>query len=204
MAAIPARKHGLTQTETDLIQRCQEGDRAAFELLVRKFERKVFGLIYQIVRSPHDVEDISQEVFIKLYFSLSQFRLKDSFDAWLYRIVVNQCYDHLRKRKRNPQIREADLSEEEALVLERLGSLTQPKQTDIARRLETRQVAENLLRALPPRDRSLLILREIEELSIEELMQVFKTSRSAIKLRLFRARKYLKSVYEKSKRRQRK
>jgi RNA polymerase sigma-70 factor (ECF subfamily) len=199
LAAVQARKHVLMMADTELIQRCQQGDHAAFKELVKRSERRIFGLIYQIVRSANDVEDIAQEVFTKLFFSLPQFRLNASFDAWLYRITVNQSYDYLRKRKRNQQVTEADLSEEEAAFFESDRSVTSPKYADVSKRMEIKQVAENLLSALPPKERSLLILKEIEEFSIEELMGIFKASRSAIKLRLFRARKHLKAVYEKSK-----
>jgi RNA polymerase sigma-70 factor (ECF subfamily) len=180
----------------DLIQNCQEGDSAAFEGLVKRFERKVFGLVYQIVRSANEVEDIAQEVFTKLFFSLPQFRLEASFEAWLYRITVNQCCDYLRKRKRTPQVNESELSAEEAAYFERAGSFSQRREMDISLRLEMRQTADNLLSALPPQERSLLVLKEVEELSIEELMAIFKASRSAIKVRLFRARRRLKSLYE--------
>ena len=187
--------------DAELIHRCQQGDQAAFEELVKRSERRVYGLIYQIVRSTNDVEDIAQEVFTKLFFSLPQFRLDASFDAWLYRIAVNQCYDYLRRRKRNPQVTQADLSEEEAAFFESDESVTLARPADISKRMELRQLAENLLSALPPKERSLLILKEIEQFSIEELASIFKTSKSAIKLRLFRARNHLKAVYEKSKKR---
>jgi RNA polymerase sigma-70 factor (ECF subfamily) len=200
-ASVQARDCDSRMATKDLIQSCQGGDSAAFEELVKRFQRKVFGLIYQIVRSANEVEDIAQEVFTKLFFSLPQFRLEASFEAWLYRITVNQCCDYLRKRRRSPQVNESDLSEEEAAHLETLGSLTRNREIDIGRRLEMRQTAANLLSALPPQERSLLVLKEVEELSIEELMAIFKASRSAIKVRLFRARRRLKSLYETRKKR---
>jgi RNA polymerase sigma-70 factor (ECF subfamily) len=195
-ASVQARESGSRTATRDLIQSCQEGDTTAFEELVKRFERKVFGLAYQIVRSANEVEDLAQEVFTKLFFSLPQFRLDASFEAWLYRITVNQCCDYLRKRKRTRHVNESELSEEEAAYFEKVGSFSQSREMDISLRLEIRQTADNLLSALPPQERSLLVLQEVEELSIEELMAVFKTSRSAIKVRLFRARRRLKSLYE--------
>jgi RNA polymerase sigma-70 factor, ECF subfamily len=194
-ATVQFREHD-PRMNRELIQSCQRGDAAAFEELIRRFERKVFGLIYQVVRSANEVEDIAQEVFTKLFFSLPQFRLEASFEAWLYRITVNQCCDYLRKRKRTPHVNESELSAEEAANFERVGSFSQSREMDISLRLEMRQTADNLLSALPPQERSLLVLKEVEELSIEELMAVFKASRSAIKVRLFRARRRLKSLYE--------
>jgi RNA polymerase sigma-70 factor, ECF subfamily len=201
-ASLQTRECDSRMATRDLIQRCQKGDTAAFEELIKKFERRVFGLIYQIVRSSNEVEDIAQEVFTKLFFSMSQFRLEASFEAWLHRITVNQCCDFLRKRKRTRQVNESELSEDEAVSLEKLGSLGQKKEMDISLRLEVRETANNLLSVLPPQERSLLVLKEVEELSIEELMTVFKASRSAIKVRLFRARRRLKSLYERRRKRE--
>lgn len=200
-AAIIMGKQFLAAAETDLIRRCRSGDQAAFETLVKKHERRIFGLIHQIIRSSKDVEDIAQEVFIKLYFSLSQFRMDASFEAWIYRIAVNQCYDFLRKEKRHAQVYMSELSEEEAFHFESLESTTQPISVDVEKSLETKQVAERLLALLHPRDRMLLVLKEVEQLSVEELADIFKTSPSAIKLRLFRARRQLQAVYEKSRKR---
>jgi RNA polymerase sigma-70 factor (ECF subfamily) len=183
--------------ETELVRRSQQGDALAFEELVRSCQQKVFGLIYQILRSPEEVEDVAQEVFTKLYFSLPQFRLDSSFQAWLYRIVVNQCYDQLRKRKRSPQINYSDLSQTEAMDFERLRSLTGSKPPDVGRTVELRQIAERLLSLLPPGDRLLLVLKEVEDFSIEDLSGTFKISRNAVKLRLFRARHKLRRAFEK-------
>ena len=202
-AAINMGNQILVAAETELIRRCRSGDQSAFETLVKKHERRIFGLIHQIVRSSKDVEDIAQEVFIKLYFSLPQFRMDASLDAWIYRIAVNQCYDFLRKERRHAQIYLSELSDEEAFLFDSLESTTQPTSTDVEKTLETKQLAERLLGLLHPRDRMLLVLKEVEQLSIEELANIFKTSPSAIKLRLFRARRQLQAVYEKSRKRHR-
>jgi RNA polymerase sigma-70 factor (ECF subfamily) len=201
VAAINVGKQIFMRAETELIQRCQSGDQFAFEALLKKYERKVLGLVYRIVRSPKDVEDLAQEVFIKLYFSLPQFRLESSLDAWVYRIAVNQCYDHLRKQKRQSAVSVSDLSEEEAAGFESLKSTTQPSPVDIERTLEVKQAAERLLSLLHPKDRILLILKEVEQFSIEDLGDIFHMSHSAVKLRLFRARRQLQAVYEKSRKR---
>lgn len=190
---------GTMTPQTELVRRSQQGDVEAFEELVASCQRRVFGLIYQVLRSPEEVEDIAQEVFTKLYFSLPQFRLDSSFQAWLYRIVVNQCYDHLRKRKRTPQINYSDLSETEASVFDSLPSLTESRPPDIAKTVELREIADRLLGLLPPADRMLLVLKEMEDFSIEDLAGVFKISKNAVKLRLFRARHQLRRAYEKGK-----
>ena len=194
----------LMKPETELVRRSQLGDAIAFEELVRGCKQKVFGLIYQILRSPEEVEDVAQEVFVKLYFSLPQFRLDSSFQAWLYRIVVNQCYDQLRKRKRSPQVSHSDLSESEAMAFERLESLTQARTADVSTGVELRQIVDRLLALLPPRDRLLLVLREVEDFSIGDLALIFGISSNAVKLRLFRARQQLRRMVEKQRPEQRK
>jgi len=188
----------LVVAEAELIRRCRGGDQTAFETLVKKHERRIFGLIYQIIHSSKDVEDIAQEVFVKLYFSLPQFRMDASFDAWVYRITVNQCYDFLRKEKRHAQVTMSELTEEDAYRFESLESTTQPTAREFDRTIETKQIADRLLGLIHPRDRILLVLKEVEQLSIGELAQIFRTSRSAIKLRLFRARRQLQAAYERS------
>ncbi len=185
------------KADRELIEKCVQGDRSAFEKLIKLYERKVFGLIYQTTRSPDMVEDLAQEVFVKVYFSLPQFRLDASFDAWLYRITLNHCYDYLRKKQSTPQVLESELTEEESQLFENISAPVASPSTDSAQRLEMRQLAEKLLSLLHPLDRSLLVLKEVEELSVEELARIFKTSKSAIKLRLFRARNRLREESQK-------
>ncbi len=185
------------KADRDLIECCLKGDRASFERLVKLYERKVFGLIYQTTRSANNVEDLAQEIFVKVYFAMPQFRLDASFDAWLYRITLNHCYDYLRKRRNTPQISESELSQEESQTFDILSSQLPAAGIDPARKMELKQITDKLLGLLPPLDRSLLVLKEVEELSIEELAKVFKLSKSAIKLRLFRARNRLKEEYSK-------
>jgi RNA polymerase sigma-70 factor (ECF subfamily) len=194
---IQATKSYRMKADRALLERCLAGDTEAFESLVKAYERKVFGLIYQITRSVGIVEDLAQEVFVKVYLSLPKFRLEASFDAWLYRIVVNQCYDYLRKCKRTPQITESEMSEEEWGMLEKIDWGRRGHELSVDRRLELRQLSEKLLQRLPPLERSMMILKEIEEMSIEELARIYKTSISAVKLRLFRARNQLKKEYVK-------
>jgi len=190
--------------ENELVRRSQQGDEIAFEELVKSCQHRVFGLIYQILRSPEEIEDIAQEVFSKVYFSLPQFRLGSSFQAWLYRIVVNKCYDQLRKRKRSPQINYSDLSETDQIAFEKFQSLTQTRLPDIGKTVELREIVNHILGLLPPRDRMLLVLKETEDFSIEDLASTFKISKNAVKLRLFRSRQHLKLFLKKKKLFQRK
>ncbi len=172
----------------ELVRRAQAEDKEAFEELVRRHQHRVFAVASGILRRREDVEDIAQQVFVKAYFSLKRFDQRAAFSTWLYKITVNECWDLLRKKKVRPLVYEADLSEEQARMIEaseEKGS-TAP---DISERLEARQQVERLLEGLDERDRLMLILKEVEGFSIEEIAEVLELNANTVKVRLFRARR---------------
>src|SRR5467141_1970171 len=172
----------------DLVRRARGGDQAALEGLVGRHQHRVFAVASGILRRREDVEDIAQQVFVKAYFSLKRFDQRAAFSTWLYKITVNECWDLLRKKKVRPLVYEADLSEEQARMVqtsEEKGSRT----PDISERLEARQRVERLLEGLDERDRLMLILKEVEGFSIEEIAEVLELNANTVKVRLFRARR---------------
>src|SRR5437773_4865601 len=172
----------------DLVRRAQPEDTEACEELIRRHQHRVFAVAGGIVRRREDVEDVAQQVFVKAYFSLKRFDQRAAFSTWLYKITVNECWDMLRKRKVRPLVYEADLSEEQARQV--LSSAEQGKdQPDISERLEARQRVERLLDGLDERDRLMLILKEVEGFSIEEIADVLNLNANTVKVRLFRARR---------------
>ena len=174
--------------DRELVRRAQAEDQAAFEELVRRHQQRVTAVAGGILRQREDVEDIAQQVFVKAYFSLKRFDQRAAFSTWLYKITVNECWDMLRKRKVRPLVYEADLSEEQARQV--LSSAEQGKgQPDISERLEARQRVERLLDGLDERDRLMLILKEVEGFSIEEIADVLNLNANTVKVRLFRARR---------------
>jgi len=174
--------------DRELVRRAQREDKEAFEELVRRHQHRVFAVAGGIVRRREDVEDVAQQVFVKAYFSLKRFDQRAAFSTWLYKITVNECWDMLRKRKVRPLVYEADLSEEQARQV--LSSAEQGKgQPDISERLEARQRVERLLDGLDERDRLMLILKEVEGFSIEEIADVLNLNANTVKVRLFRARR---------------
>ncbi len=102
--------------EFELIQKAQKGDAAAFNSIVSVYRRRILGTISRLIGRPEDVEDVAQEVFMRLYFSLEQLRTPEVFEPWLYRLTVNACYDYLRKSKRRLESRMADLSEQQVMM----------------------------------------------------------------------------------------
>jgi RNA polymerase sigma-70 factor, ECF subfamily len=174
--------------DRELVRRAQREDKEAFEELIRRHQHRVFAVAGGIVRRREDVEDIAQQVFVKAYFSLKRFDQRAAFSTWLYKITVNECWDMLRKKKVRPLVYEADLSEEQARQV--LSSAEKGKEEpDISDRLEARQRVERLLEGLDERDRLMLILKEVEGFSIEEIAEVLDLNANTVKVRLFRARR---------------
>src|SRR5437879_3341458 len=181
-------KAGAAAHDRELVRRAQREDKEAFEELVRRHQHRVFAVAGGILRRREDVEDIAQQVFVKAYFSLKRFDQRAAFSTWLYKITVNECWDLLRKKKVRPLVYESDLSEEQARQVITSGEKGKD-QPDISERLEARQRVERLLDGLDERDRLMLILKEVEGFSSEEIADVLNLNANTVKVRLFRARR---------------
>lgn len=174
--------------DRELVRRAQREDKEAFEELIRRHQHRVFAVAGGILKRREDIEDIAQQVFVKAYFSLKRFDQRAAFSTWLYKITVNECWDMLRKKKVRPLVYEADLSEEQARQV--ISSAEKGKKDpDISERLEARQRVERLLEGLDERDRLMLVLKEVEGFSIEEIAEVLDLNANTVKVRLFRARR---------------
>src|SRR6266478_4026488 len=191
---VPGRASKLAGATADreLVRRAQAGDREAFEELVRRNQQRVFAVAGGILRRREDVEDIAQQVFVKAYFSLKRFDQRAAFSTWLYKITVNECWDLLRKKKVRPLLYESDLSEEQAQQFGGAEKL-QSRAQDISDKLEAQQRVERLLQGLDPRDRMMLILKEVEGFAIEEIAEILNLNANTVKVRLFRARRRIVS-----------
>src|SRR5271170_4510815 len=102
--------------EFELIQKAQKGDDAAFNQIVVAYRKRILGTIARLIGRPEDVEDVAQEVFLRLFFSLDQLRTPEVFEPWLYRLTVNASYDYLRRQRRRNESRMADLSEQQVML----------------------------------------------------------------------------------------
>jgi RNA polymerase sigma-70 factor, ECF subfamily len=175
--------------EIALVRRVQRGDEIAFRQVVERYQSKVHSIIFGIVRNRNDAEDIAQQVFAKVYFSIGRFDSRSSLLTWIYKITVNECYDYLRKRRVRKLVYESDISEEDSLRASRLAAVdTRPTvESDLARR----DYVLKLLKRLSEEERSLLLLKEVEGHSVEELADLTGMNQNTIKVKLFRARQKL-------------
>lgn len=178
----------------ELIEKAKKGDDAAFNQVIQAYRKRILGTIARLIRKPEDVEDVGQEVFVRLYYSLDQLRTPEVFEPWLYRLTVNAAYDYLRRRKRRPENRMSDLSEQQVMMADaRAGG---KQSAEDARRTKIRETVQMLLEKVSEEDRILLMLKEVEGLSLKELEQVYKIKENALKVRLFRARQRVLKAFE--------
>jgi len=180
----------------DLILKAKQGDDQAFNQIVQAYRRRILGTIARLIGRPEDVEDVGQEVFVRLYYSLDQLREPDVFEPWLYRLTVNAAYDYLRRQRRRPEARMSDLSEEQVVMADAdAGTLAQKEEV---RQAKVRDFVNSLLGAVSEEDRILLTLKEVEGLSLKQLEHVYKVNENALKVRLFRARQRVLKAFAKN------
>jgi len=184
--------------DRELVRLAQRGDKSAFEELVKRHQNRVFAVARGILKRQEDVEDISQQVFVKAYFALKKFDQRSAFTTWLYKITVNECWDLLRKRKVRPLVYEADFSEEQGRQYQ-ASEKRDSNEPDLTLRLDARQKVERLLGFLDERDRGMLVLKEVEGFAIEEIAELFDLNTNTVKVRLFRARQRILSQLRKAK-----
>jgi RNA polymerase sigma-70 factor (ECF subfamily) len=195
-APVRASKAAGAADDRELVRRAQGEDKEAFEELIRRHQHRVFAVAGGILRRREDVEDIAQQVFVKAYFSLKRFDQRAAFSTWLYKITVNECWDLLRKKKVRPLVYESDLSEEQARQVITSAEKVNPG-PDISEKIEARENVQNLLEGLDERDRLMLILKEVEGYSIEEIAEALNLNGNTVKVRLFRARRRVVSQAKK-------
>jgi RNA polymerase sigma-70 factor, ECF subfamily len=182
--------------EPELILRAKKGDDQAYNQLVQAYRRRILGTISRLIGRPEDVEDVGQEVFVRLYYSLDQLREPEIFEPWLYRLTVNAAYDYLRKQRRRPEARMSDLSEQQVVMADADASSLADRED--SRKRKVREFVHSLLGAVSEEDRILLTLKEVEGLSLKQLESVYNVNENALKVRLFRARQRVLKAFEKS------
>ncbi len=191
------------ESERELVQRAQAGEVAAYEVLVKRNQARVFAIVNGILRRREDMEDVAQQVFLKAYLSLKRFDLRSTFSTWLYKIAVNECCDYLRKKKVRRLTYESDLSEEQVRRMEGMepGAVGVGQVAAVApdalQQAELRQTTEWLLSRLDDEERMMLILKEVEGYSVEEIGAMLDMNVNTVKVRMFRARGRLMGAYRK-------
>jgi RNA polymerase sigma-70 factor (ECF subfamily) len=171
------------------IERAQRGDREAFGFLVQRYQRRVFSHVFRVLRRPDEVEDMAQEIFLKAFRSIRSYDRRSPFGAWLSRIAVNHCYDHLRKERTSRVSYYWQMGEESARRIEAQAENPEGHDLDPEEQATLRDLAGKLLDRAPAADRMLLGLKELEGLSVEEIGEILDLKQSTVKVRLHRARK---------------
>jgi RNA polymerase sigma-70 factor (ECF subfamily) len=178
--------------EKDLVKLCQKSDRNAQEEFFKRYSRQVYNLAFRVLNHRESAEDALQEVFIKAYRFLPEFQYQSKITTWLYRITVNHCHDLQRSQSRHNHhiIRERPSEESSEPFIEQIAD-TQPLPD---REQETRQFRQTIIEAiqrLPAEFREVIYLKEVKELSYEEISQILGCRMGTVKSRIFRAREIL-------------
>jgi len=186
--------------DADLVQRAQAGDQRAFQALVQRYQHKAFSVAFGMLRREEDALDVVQESFLKVYRNLEGFQGNSSFYTWLYRIVSNLAIDHIRRRRRVSETSFDDMVGRSEIQAKDEGGLAPSRSgTNPQKELARKELIEHVNRALDtlsPTHRAVLLLREQEGLSYEELAEVMQCSKGTIMSRLHHARKNVQRELE--------
>lgn len=173
------------QDENNVIEQFKDGDPSQFKWIVLKYQDRIYNLCRYLLGNPQDAEDAAQDVFLKTYQKLKDFRPESSLYTWLYRIGVNTCLDHKRKFRTEPL---KDQSQAEGLPS------AEPSPERRYQSKEIGQAIQSALEQLSKKSRAVIVLKEVEGLSYEEIAEVLKTSIGTIKSRISRAREELRRL----------
>lgn len=179
--------------ERELVRGCQQGDPEAFRRLVERYQARVFSIAHTLVRARADVEDIAQQVFTKVFLRIRDFDSRAALITWIYRITINECYNHLRKQRPSRWLRACEMTEAEAHHMEN----TRSHEPSPEHRAEMSQIVSYLLGRVSPEERLLLYMKEVEGFSIQDLSQMFDSNENTVKVKLFRARQRLAELARK-------
>jgi len=184
---------GVEADELVLVRRAQQGDRSAFDVLVRTYDQNVLRLALQVVGSPEEARDLYQEAFLKAYRSLRHFRMESRFSTWLYRVVMNVCLDHLRRRNTRKEVAPPEMEDGQ---VEYFQTVADDRPTlDPERAAHSREIARRIQSALSllnPRERMVFELKHYQGLKLRAIGDMCRTSEQTVKNCLFRATQKLR------------
>ncbi len=178
-----------------LVKKVKNGDADAFEQIIIKYEKKIFGLIYNMLRNENEIEDVAQEVFIKVYKNLDKFNGDSSLYTWIYKIATNLCLDQIKKRKEVIYIDEK-LQLDDGEVEIQIPS-DEKLQDEIYEQKELKQKLESCIDKLPEKQKVMIVLRDIKGLSYDEIAEILDLKLGTVKSQINRARLKLKELLEK-------
>ena len=179
-------------TDEDLVAAFQDGDAAAFDQLVGRWDRKIHGAIYRIVGADEDTRDLCQEAFLKAYRGLGGFKREARFSSWLYQIAVNVCRDRLRRRRGKTAVSLDEIEERQDGALR----AATPSPLDLVEARDLRQLVEEAMATLRAEEREVVILKEYQELTFPEIAEALEVPLSTVKTRLYRGLAQLRHELE--------
>ena len=185
--------------ENVLIEKSKKGDIVAFEKLIETYQTKVFNIAYNMLNNYDDANDVAQEVFIRVYKSIKNFKGESSFSTWLYRITTNVCLDEIRKRKnRNVVSIDEDIPFDDGEVTRQIVD-DSPTPDIIAEKKELREIVNDAIDKLSEEHKTVIVLRELQGLSYEEISNIINCPERTVKSRINRARGALKNILKSKK-----
>jgi RNA polymerase sigma-70 factor, ECF subfamily len=192
--AISLEKPAQNLDEEMLIRRIRNGEHELFYELIRPYERRVYSTAFAILRNPADAEDVAQEAVLKAFKHIRQFRAEARFSTWLIQITLNEA--RMRRRKQHPEIMQPmeDLQDEEGKYTPRDFADWREIPSETLERSEVRQKLTEALASLGDKYREVFVLRDVQQLSIEETAKVLGVSTASVKTRLLRARLMLRDL----------
>ena len=171
------------------IERAQRGDAEAFGPLAKKYQSRVFSLVHHLVRRRDEVEDLAQEILIKAFRAIRSYNFQSSFGTWLNRIATNHCYDYLRHERASRVSFYWQMGENSQQELEANAESQPAEALDHEERTVLKDLVSKLLDRAPEQDREVLVLKELQDYSVEEIAELLKLKPTTVKVRLHRARK---------------
>lgn len=186
----------MSDNENILLEKAKAGDISAFEQLIECYQRKIYNIALRIVGNYDDANDLAQEVLIRIFKSIGSFKQQSSFSTWIYRITTNVCLDEIRKRKNRKVI---SLDEEIKLddgEMKRQIVSDDPLPEDMAEKSEMRKIVNDAINRLSEEHKIVIVLRDIQGFSYEEISQIIKCPEGTVKSRINRARQVLKNILQ--------
>ncbi len=184
--------------EQKLIKKCMDGNLKAFDELIEKYEKTAYNIALRMLKNPEDAMDVSQEAFIKIFKSIKTFNFESAFSTWLYRIVTNTCLDFLRKKNTNVYSIDNPIQTEDGEIERDFPDDSNTPEELYEKKL-TKELVNNAIEKLDENHKAVIILRDIQGFSYEEISNILDCSIGTVKSRINRARNNLKEIIIKEK-----
>mgnify|MGYP000892149186 CR=1 FL=1 len=182
----------MSDKEKDLLLKARNGDVKAFETIIEDYQKKVFNIALRMIGNHDDASELAQEVFIRIFKSLKNFKGESSLSTWIYRITTNVCLDELRKRKnKNIVSLDEDVKQDDGEIKRQVED-ARPTPDVIAEKNEVRRVVKEAILSLPEDQRTVIILRDIQGFSYDEIAKIMNCPEGTVKSRINRSRQILR------------